>query len=142
MVRKDTPEGDADHFNRRKGDVRFEALDIRMTALEKHVFHVLTPKIDRSAAAIDANTAITEESHGWVGEMKDELAARRQQTDEMYEVFEFAKNGVRIVGKIGNGIMWAAEKGGKLAKPLFWMALFFGAAWAYLRTGVWTWPKA
>lgn len=117
-----------DHqFDRRKSDVRYDSLDLRMKVLEEHVFDVLTPIVRRSETNMAANTALTEETHG--------IAS------EMYEVFTVAKNGVQIIGKVGDGIMWFADKMEKLGKPFFYLALLSAAVWAYFRTGVFHWPK-
>lgn len=129
------------HFDRRATDVNYRAVTVRLKALEDHVFDVLTPMVEKGAHEIEANTALTEETHGWTAELREGMTERREQTAEMYEVFVLAKNGVRVIGKIGDGIMWAADRSSRLAKPLGFLAILAGAAWHFLSGGGWHWPK-
>lgn len=89
-------------------------LKTRVTALEEFVHEEMKPKLDR-------NTEMT--------------AAIDARTDEMYEAFVMAKNGVKVLTKAGNGIMWAADKAGRLAKPAFWLVLTSVIAWSFYTTG-------
>lgn len=128
-------------FDRRRSDLRVDALDTRMKALEEHVFDVLTPMVKSSAREMEANTALTEETHGWVAEVREELTGQRAQTTEMYDVFSAAKNAIHVMTKIGDGLVKAAEFGGKVARPLFWITLLFGSLWGYFTGGEFHWPR-
>lgn len=110
-----------DHqFNRRATDANYSALETRLSSLEAFVHEQIAPHLNR-------NTEMTAEIHA--------------KNDEMYTAFVTAKNAVRVVTAIGNGVIKTAEVGGKLAKPLLWMVLLSGAVWGYFSTGEWHWPK-
>lgn len=75
---------------------------------------------------IQTNTRITQEI--------------RTHTDEMYELFDGARNGFRMIGSLGNFGLKTIELGGKIAKPLIWIVALFGAILAYFKSGNFTLP--
>lgn len=48
------------------------------------------------------------QSNKWVKTVHD-------KNEEMYEYFDAARNGVKVVAIAGNGVMWVAERSKKLA---------------------------
>lgn len=99
------------------GGPTVETLNTRLTALEDFVFDEVEPRL----AAFDRF---------------------KNKNDEMYEAFLYAKNGIRVMAKFGNGVVkvgegvvrgaeWTASK----AKTFLILAVISGAAWTFLRTG-------
>lgn len=114
------------NFDRRYSDVNWLSLSQRMGALEGRV-EVLEKNTRDNNRELKANTELTEQIHG--------------QTAEMYEIFEPARNGFRMIGAIGNFGLKCIETGGKVAKPLVWIVALGAACLAWYKTGTWTWPE-
>ncbi len=74
------------------------------------------------SAKVDANTGITEE----LGKKLDE---HRERTKPVIDAIEGMQNGVRYIGKFGNGIAWVVRT--------FWRTLRVTAPVAAALAGVW-----
>lgn len=100
---------------RRKTDAkaheRLDALERRFGAME---------------VEIQTNTRITQEI--------------RAHTDEMYELFDGARAGFRMLGSIGNAGLKVIQVGGKVARPLVWIAALLVAGVGFFKTGHFTLP--
>src|SRR3982750_3992416 len=84
-------------FDRREDDVNYKSLHVRVTVLEKLVNEVMMPNLTentRLTASIDA------------------------RTDEMYTAFTTAKNGIRVITAVGNGIVKLSDIVEKRPKTL------------------------
>jgi hypothetical protein len=76
------------NFDRRQTDANYDSLNTRVTSLEDLVHNQVIPKVDR-------NTEMT--------------AAIDARTDEMYSAFVTARNGVRMITAVGNGVMKVSD---------------------------------
>lgn len=90
---------------------------------------------------VDENTDITADTQEMMN--RDVLG----KVAEMYDAFAFARDGLqllskigRAVAKVGRGVARAIEFGGRMAKPLFWIAAVSAAGWTFAKTGVWQLP--
>jgi hypothetical protein len=116
-------------FDRRVSDVNVAAISTELRALSETVH-------DRIGPALDDNTRIcTDLRKAVFGHGDDDGLAMKVQ--EMHDVFTAGRNGMRVLSAVGNGVMWTIEKGGKIAKPLFWLALLVGSIVTYWKTGNW-----
>ncbi len=97
-------------------------LDTRVTALEGQM-NSFNDELRLNRAELRSNTRLTEDIHG--------------QHNEIYETYLYAKNGVKVLGKIGNGIMWVADRSGRLAKPLIAVFLITGTTWTGAHVPEW-----
>ena len=111
--------------DRNASDANFDSLNIRVSALESRMESVEF-EVKSNNRELEANTALTEQIHG--------------KTFEMWEFFDSTRNGFRMIGKIGDFGLKVIEFGGKLAKPLLWIAAFTVAAAAWVKTGSFTLP--
>jgi hypothetical protein len=91
-----------------------ETLNVRLTALEEFVHEEVIPRLDN-------NTAMTATIHA--------------QSDEMYAAFIAARNGIRMLAKVGDGAIWVSDVVEKRPKTLLVLAVACGAAWGFLSTG-------
>lgn len=112
--------------DRLASDANFDALNIRVSALETRMEGVEL-EVKNSNRELAANTALTEDIHG--------------KTYEMYEIFDSTRNGFRMLGNVGDFGLRAIEFGGKLAKPLLWIAALGVGAAAWVKTGNFTLPN-
>lgn len=127
-----------DSFDRRIEDVNVRALAARINSVENA----------QRAIQLDmmANTRLTTQVHeACFGAGED--AGMHQQVKEMYQIFESARNGLRMlesIGKfglrVGRGVVSLMEALAKVAKPLFWIAAATAAAVTYTKTGAWQMP--
>ena len=89
---------------------------------------------------VDANAA----SIAGVAQKHDQLAAavglNNTQTQRMFDIFLAVENGLRFFGKLYDGLVWAATKIAKLAKPLIYILALIAAAIAFFKTGKWEFP--
>lgn len=143
---------DAHQFDRRKDDVNVASLANRVGMLEgrveviEHEMRESNAGLRAANAEIRANTRLTEEAHGWSSDVHQAVfgiegrPGMSDRVDEMYEIFAAAREGLRLIGKAGRGAIKAAEVGGRLAKPLFWVAALGAASWAWWKTGSFTLP--
>lgn len=90
---------------------------------------------------VDENTDITADTQELLN--RDVLV----KVAEMYEAFAFARDGLQFLAKVGRGVASfgrgianVIEFGGRMAKPMFWIAALCAAAWAYAKTGTWSMP--
>lgn len=106
-------------FNRRTQDANVDALRQQVKGLEDHVHGAMMPELR-------ANTILTKQMHA--------------RTEEMWEVFESTRNGFRMIASIGNAGVKLIEVGGKIARPLVWIAALTVAGVGFLKTGQFTLP--
>lgn len=95
------------HFDRRRSDTNYKSLGERVTILEDRM-EKFEHDLGDARREIKSNTELTEEIHG--------------QSAEMYEAFTTARNGVRVLASLGNGVMWVAERGKHLVIFLLGLA--------------------
>lgn len=91
-----------------------ETLNTRLTALEEFVHKELKP-------ALDTNTAMTATIHA--------------QSDEMYTAYVTARNAIRVMAKVGDGMIWVSDVVEKRPKTLLVLAVASGASYGFLSTG-------
>lgn len=103
-------------FNRRVTDVNYNALSTRVTILEQIVNNQVLPELGH-------NTAMTADTNA--------------KMDEMYAGFLLAKNGVRMVSAMGNGVMKVAKVVERIGRPLIYLIIISGATWTGLKVPEW-----
>lgn len=110
-------------FERRTGDVNVAALSMRMTAIEGRV-EVLEEQGRTAHRELAANTRLTKQSNEAIFGAGDDPGMRAvvdqvnlalqgdeeqpgliRKVEDMHSVFEPARNGFRMLGKIGNAAM-------------------------------------
>jgi hypothetical protein len=84
---------------------------------------------------VDENTEITADTQEVLN--RDVLG----KVSEMYDIFDTARKFFVFLGRVGAAGMWCIETGGKLAKPMFWIAAFGAATWAWWKTGTFVLPN-
>lgn len=96
----------------------------------------------RLQAQVDENTDITADTQEVLN--RDVLA----RLERVAKYLEPAESFFRVLGAMGNGslrmgrwILAAVEFVGRIAKPLLWTAALIAAAWAWWKTGTFTWPQ-
>lgn len=114
------------NFDRRATDPHVSQLSLRMGALENRVESLEMETRDNNRE-LRANTVLTQQTH--------------QRTEEMYEIFEPARNGFRMIGGVGNAGLKVIELGGKIAKPLIFIGALGVGVVAYFKTGSFQWPS-
>lgn len=120
---------EAHNFDRRSQDANVAALGTRFKGIEDTIQEKLMPDLEH-------NTRVCTKLHDAVfGVSGDDGIAMKVQ--EMHDVFNAAKNGMRVLSAVGNGVVWCIEKGGRIAKPLFWLFVLAGAVIGFLKTGTW-----
>lgn len=125
--------GDVHHFDRRAEDVNAKSIATRMDSLEATVHEKALPELQ-------ANTRLCADLHAAIFG-KDQDDGLQMRVQEMHDVFTAARNAIRVFTAVGNGAVKAVELGGKVAKPLLWIALLFGSIITFVKTGVWQWPQ-
>lgn len=123
--------GDEAHkFDRRQTDVNVAAVSTELRALSETVH-------ERIAPALEDNTRIcTQLREAIFGHNNED--GMQMKVEEMHDAFTTMRNGMKVVSALGNGVMWAIEVGGKIAKPLLWILALGAAIWGYLTTGHWS----
>lgn len=126
-----------DHqFDRRVTDVNVSALSTRMASLEGRV-EVLENQGRDQSRELRANTVITGQAHDTALEVKaavigdNESPGLKGRVDEMYEIFEGARNGFRVLGKAGNAGIWIADR----AQKIIWIGIAIAAVVTFFKTG-------
>jgi hypothetical protein len=127
----------------------------RLSALEEHVHQVMTPELR-------ANTILTRQVHeAMFGRGEDvgvqanvqglhealfgpdadplpgieRLKGVQQKVDEMYAGYEFCKNGIRLLGKLGNGAMSVSDTIERRPKTILTVILSGAVTWGFSTTG-------
>lgn len=83
---------------------------------------------------VDENTDITADTQEVLN--RDVLS----KVTEMYDIFETARSFFTFLGKVGRAGLWLIEMGGRVAKPLFWIAAIGIGAVAWWKTGTFAMP--
>lgn len=96
--------------------------------------HELAERLGRVESWMEDNTKLTEKTH--------------EKTEEMYLVFDAARNGFLMLAaianfllRIGQAIVATVEFLGRIAKPVFWIAAVISAGVVYWHTGKFAMPE-
>lgn len=115
------------NFDRRASDVNVNALATRIGALEETVHDTVTPELRN-------NTRLCTDLHDAIfGKDQDDGLAMKVQ--EMHDIFNTARNGIRVFTSAGNAAVSLVELGGKIAKPMIWIGIVIAGGVAYWKTG-------
>lgn len=121
------------NFDRRRSDVKFDALAARVTILEER-FEVLEEKQERNIRELAANTALTRQIHeGLYGRGEEEDHGIKGKVDEMHDLFAEGRSGLRFIGRVADGTTRAV-------KPALYLVGLGGAITLWMKTGEWRWP--
>lgn len=122
----------ADDFPHERRAPSLRALDTRLRAVESWM-DSFRLEMGNVASEVQANTRLTEEIHG--------------KTEEMYGIFDTARNGFNVLASIGNFLVRVGQYGvraleflGRIARPVFWVAAIASASWAWWKTGAFAMP--
>lgn len=120
---------EAHNFDRREQDANVAALGTRLKGIEDTVHGKLIPDLEH-------NTRVCTKLHdAMFGSDGDDGIQMKVQ--EMHDAFTTMRNGMKVLSAMGNGVFWIIEKGGRAAKPLFWIIVLTGSLWTYISTGHW-----
>lgn len=122
-------------FDRRKEDVNVAALALRVRGLEGRM-ELVERGLNDNRTELRENTILTTRTNTLI-EGAEGAPGLREKVDDVYEIFDAARSGFRILGKTGD---WM-ERNGKRA---FWILAVVLAIGTYMKTGKWpdlpAWP--